>query len=88
MLDTILLHEIIKICDEELSFPKIKCKVYDGDVFWTTLAEYNGWKLQQHTISQHARLLNPNRERIAWGSVSGMEKALKRIKKLSQEYEK
>ncbi|MCX4298311.1 MAG: hypothetical protein OSJ73_14980 [Lachnospiraceae bacterium] len=35
-----------EIVDKELSLPNIPYKVYDGEVFWTTLAEYNGWKLQ------------------------------------------
>lgn len=62
--------------------------VIDGEIFWTTLAKYNGWKLQQNMFSQHARILNSNGIRIAWGTLNDMEKELDKMIRLSQKYNK
>lgn len=75
-----------KIFESELSLPNIPWKVYNGKVFWTTLAEYNGWELQQNMFSKHARLLNPDGIKVAWGTVNGMKKALDRIVDFSKQY--
>lgn len=78
--------ELLKILDEELSLPTIKFPTLGGNVFWITLAESNGWKIQQNTITKHARILNDKNVRIAWGTINGMEKALDRMLRFSQKY--
>ncbi len=53
-------EKLLEILDKEWSLPNIPCKVYDGEIFWTTLAEYNGWKLQQNMFFKNARILIVN----------------------------
>ena len=40
--------------------------------FLNTHAEHNGWKLQQSMFAQHARIIDGNNIRVAWGSFKGM----------------
>ena len=56
-----------------------------GNVMWTTLAKVNGLKLQQNQITHHARILNADDVRIAWGTVNGMQKAIRRLANLSEQ---
>ena len=69
-----------KILDSELSLPNIKFPTLGGENFWTELGNFNGYRLQQNDITKHARLLDPENVRIAWGTVNGMNKALNRIR--------
>lgn len=39
-----------------------------GQVLWTELAEYHGWRFQENDITKHVRLLDPSNIRKAWGS--------------------
>ncbi|MBO4349719.1 MAG: patatin-like phospholipase family protein [Proteobacteria bacterium] len=39
-----------------------------GKVFWTDLAEYNGWRWQQNKVFGQVRLLDPLNNRKAWGN--------------------
>ncbi|MEZ7892788.1 MAG: hypothetical protein QMC67_13680 [Candidatus Wallbacteria bacterium] len=48
--------------------PNIQTQTMGGKVFWTTLAEKSGYKLQKNTFTGHCRILNECDERIAWGS--------------------
>ena len=57
-----------------------------GHTFWDTLAEYNGYKLQQNLITRHARILNSDDVRIAWGTVNGMKMTLERMAEMSNKY--
>ena len=38
-----------------------------GKFFWKTLAEKNGWKVQQNVLFKNCRILDSNGWRIAWG---------------------
>ena len=60
------------ICDIELSLPNIPFPTMGGHVFWNTYAECNGWKLQQHMLTHHARIIDDNNIRVAWGNLKGM----------------
>lgn len=80
--------ELLDILDMELSFPNIPFPTMGGEVFWNTLAEYNGWKLQQNMITHHARILDSDNVRIAWGTINGMEKAMDRMAKYLRKYSK
>lgn len=47
-----------------------------GKQFWTDHCWRNGWRIQQHAITRHWRLLNPANIRFAWGSRTACEAAL------------
>jgi len=71
--------ELLKILDAELSLPNIPLPTMDKEVFWDNLAEYKGWKLQQNMITRHARIIDSNNIRIAWGTINGMMKVMDRM---------
>lgn len=73
-----------EIIDSELSMPNIPTKTMGGNVMWTTLAEVKGLKLQQNQITHHARILNADNVRVAWGTVNGMQKAIRRLANISE----
>lgn len=77
---------VLSIFEEELSMPNLPVHVVDGEVFWQTLAECDGWKLQQNMMFRQARILNREGVRIAWGTVNGMEKTLDRMVNLLHKY--
>ena len=66
--------------------PNIKMKTMGGITFWDTLATYNGYKLQQNQITRHARILDNDNYRIAWGTVNGMQMVLRRIDDMANEF--
>ena len=77
---------ITNILDSELALPNIPTPTLGGKVFWITLAEYKGFRIQQNQITHHARILNPDDVRIAWGTINGMIKALNRMVEMSKAY--
>ena len=79
---------LLDILDLELSLPNIPMQTLGGEVFWTNIAEYNGWKLQQNMVLKNARILDSNNVRIAWGTINGMQKALDRMIVCMKKYEK
>lgn len=78
--------EFLGILDAELSLPNIPMPTMGGKVFWTNIAEYNGWKLQQNMVFKNARILDSNDVRIAWGTINGMQKVLDRMIENMQKY--
>ena len=64
-----------KLNELDLSFPNIPFPTMGGKVFWLTLKEVNGWKLQRNSFTQHYRILDPDNIRQAWGN----EKAMLRL---------
>ena len=76
----------LKVLNAELEMPNIPTPTMGGHRFWTTLAEFNGYRLQQNQFTHHARILNANDVRIAWGTLNGMEKALDRLILFAQKY--
>lgn len=71
----------------QLSLPNIPMPVLDGGVFWSTIASWNGLRLQQHHLSRHARILDQDNVRIAWGTVNGMEMVLDRLARFQEKYD-
>ena len=57
-----------------------------GHTFWTTVAETGGYRLQQNQLTHHARILDAEDTRIAWGTINGMQKALQRLVDASEQY--
>ena len=78
---------LLRILDAELSLPNIPMPTMGGEVFWNNIAEFNGWKLQQNMFTHHARILDSDNVRIAWGTINGMEKAMKRMVSSLHQYD-
>ena len=47
-----------------------------GNVWWDTLVSRGGYKLQQHKITGHARILDSNDIRVAWGDLDTMARKM------------
>jgi len=62
------------------TLPNIPFPTMGGKVFWNTLEEHGGWKLQQNMLTRHCRILDPNNVRRAWGaSEEAMRKELSKL---------
>ena len=59
--------------------PNIETSTLGGKVFWKCLNEKNGWKLQYNPIVKHARILDENDVRKAWGDRDVMAEKFKRL---------
>lgn len=60
----------------EVDYPK----TWGGKIWWNTITEKNGYRIQQHMFSRHYRLLNPeNRRLYASFSLAETEAILERI---------
>ena len=57
-----------RLCDLVGEMPNVEFPTLGGQVFWDTLAEANGYKLQKNKLTSHCRILDPEDIRIAWGS--------------------
>jgi len=71
-----LIKQLNAILDSEISLPNLPTPTMGGQMVWDTLAEANGWRLQQNELTKHCRILDPDDVRRAWGTRKGMEKAL------------
>lgn len=80
------LSGFLSILNMEISLPNVPFPTMGGTVFWTTLCEYNGWKIQQNMITKHCRILDNNDVRIAWGTKNGMISALQKYAYLRETY--
>ena len=54
----------------------IDMKTVNAKVWWNVLDETDGWELQQHKMTTHLRILNPEGVRKGWGKLSTMRKAV------------
>ncbi|SOC03327.1 hypothetical protein SAMN05880501_103225 [Ureibacillus xyleni] len=50
-----------------MSFINWELKVADKEIWWNTLKNQDGWKLQQHQLTSHYRIISPEKKRKAWG---------------------
>ena len=71
--------DLMKIIESESSLPNIPFPTMGGLVFWRNIAEFNGGKFQQNMITQHARILDSNDVRIAWGTVDEMSRIMEKM---------
>lgn len=78
--------EMLDVLNKELAMPNIPFPTMGGEVFWVNLAEANGWKLQQNMFTHHARILNAENVRVAWGTVNGMYRAMDRLVEAADRY--
>ena len=64
--------------EEDVTFRSIPGGTLGGRVFWTTLKERDGRRLQQNVFTRHARILDRDDRRTACGSRPGMERTWNR----------
>jgi hypothetical protein len=50
-----------------MSLPNLRMPTAGGHVWWYTIESRNGFKLQEHKITGHYRVLDPADYRIDWG---------------------
>ena len=83
-LDILSRHpEIIEsVFNSKISMPNIPTMTNGGKVMWYTMCESNGLRLQQNTFTQHARILDSENRRIAWGTLNAMKEKLQEISEL------
>lgn len=62
-------------------FPTLKGRVADKEIWWKVLERAQGWKLEQHRLTGHCRILNPEKIRTAWGSEKKMRPAFAKVKR-------
>ena len=75
----VLIRQLNEVLDSEVSLPNFPTPTMGGQVVWDTLAEANGWRLQQNELTKHCRILDPDDVRRAWGTKKGMMKALESL---------
>lgn len=63
----------------KFSMPNVNFPTMGGILFWNDIANVNGWRMQQNTITQHIRILDPQNVRRAWGGMEAMERIFERI---------
>lgn len=61
------------------SMPNINFPTMGGILFWNDIANVNGWRMQQNTLTQHIRILDPDNVRRAWGGLDAMERIFDKI---------
>ena len=61
-------------------YPTVEWPVIDGGIWWDTLEEANGWKLQRNKVTGHARILDPGKVRKAWGTLDKLRPAFEKVK--------
>ena len=66
--------------------PNLKFPTLGGKFFWNTLAEKNGWKVQQNKLFGNCRILAPNNWRMAWGGGGALEVFLEQMPLLADAY--
>ena len=54
------------------SMPNVAMPTMGGHIFWTDIANVNGWRLQKNSLFGNCRILDPNNVRRAWGGESAM----------------
>lgn len=64
--------------------PNLPVKTLGGGQVWADITLFAGWRIQRNVLTGHARLLDPDNVRRAWGSVAACDAALKRIKEVRQ----
>lgn len=68
-----------KLCELLGEMPNIEFPTLGGLVFWDTLAENNGYKLQKNKFTNHCRILDSDDIRIAWGSEEALLDILRQV---------
>ncbi len=53
--------------DLDISMPNLETPTLGGPVWWDTIQEHRGWRLQRNKLTHHYRILDPSDYRKAWG---------------------
>ena len=48
--------------------PNLRMPTFGGKQFWSDELVHGGWRIQRNAWSSHYRLLDPDNDRLAWGS--------------------
>jgi hypothetical protein len=59
--------------------PNIETLTMGGEVFWQTIANVDGWKLQENKVFGNCRILDPNNIRKAWGGKKAILAAFEKL---------
>lgn len=59
--------------------PNVEIKTLGGEKWWHTIYERDEWKVQQHRITRHCRILDPKQVRKAWGLREAMLEKVRRL---------
>ncbi|AFY99529.1 hypothetical protein [Calothrix sp. PCC 6303] len=68
-----------RILEELGEMPNISMPTMGGHIFWTEIANVNGWRLQRNKVFGNCRILDPNDVRRAWGGENAMLKAFETL---------
>lgn len=68
-----------RLCKLVGRMPNVYFPTMGGEVFWDTICQSNGWKIQKNRFTGHCRVLDPCNFRVAWGSESVMEAAFAKL---------
>jgi len=60
--------------------PCVNHKVVDAEIWWDVLARHADWKLEQHKITGHCRIVSPEKKCTAWGDEAAMRAAFAKVK--------
>lgn len=66
------------------SLPNLKLNTTGGQQMWGDVRYHRGYRVQRHALTGHHRLLDPQDQRVAWGSLDACESALAKIRDESQ----
>ncbi len=61
------------------ALPTFEGRVTDSGLWWDTLAETNGWKLQRNKVTGHGRIIDPQKVRKAWGKVEDLRLSFEKV---------
>src|SRR5690606_32945939 len=64
----------------EWSLPNIPSTTNGGQQFWADVRYHAGWRIQEQALTGHFRLLNPEYQRVAWGSLEACEARLAEVR--------
>lgn len=70
-----IIHKALELGD----CPNMEVSTLGGKKWWNTIAAVGEWRVQQHKITRHCRILDPQNIRKAWGNKEAMLEKLKRL---------
>ena len=83
-------HALTKIASDPLAIGRVlnslnspmvnvETSTIGGEIFWHTIANVDGWKLQENLIFGNCRILDPQNCRQAWGGKKAILKAFQEL---------
>ncbi|MEL6908772.1 MAG: hypothetical protein AAFO85_00985 [Cyanobacteria bacterium J06598_4] len=61
------------------SMLNIETKTMGEGIFWHTISDINGWRLQENKVFGNCRILDPQNNRKAWGGKRAILKAFEKL---------